>query len=97
MDILPDIVHSVDYGVLAYILRALARWSVRHGLEGVLPAGQLWCCLDYACRTAAVLPANTPRAGAAMLIALGVGFLLGNVFLKGTLSCGPRPFVTTPT
>ena len=61
MDILLDIVHSVDYGVLAYISE---HW--RGGLSDTVwkvfsPAGQLWCCLDYACRTAAVLPANTPR------------------------------------
>ena len=92
MDILLDIVHSVDYGVLAYISE---HW--RGGLSDTVwkvfsLLGMLWCCLDYACRTAAVLPANT-RAGAAMLIALGVGFLLGNVFLKN-LVMRPRPFVT---
>ena len=81
MDILLDIVHSVDYGVLAYISE---HW--RGGLSDTVwkvfsllgSYGAVWITLAVLL----LFFRRTRRAGAAMLIALGVGFLLGNVFLK---------------
>ena len=92
MDILLDIVHSVDYGVLAYISE---HW--RGGLSDTVwkvfsllgSYGAVWIALAVLL----LFFRRTRRAGAAMLIALGVGFLLGNVFLKN-LVMRPRPFVT---
>ena len=92
MDILLDIVHSVDYGVLAYISE---HW--RGGLSDTVwkvfsllgSYGAVWITLAVLL----LFFRRTRRAGAAMLIALGVGFLLGNVFLKN-LVLRPRPFVT---
>lgn len=92
MDILLDIVHSVDYGVLAYISE---HW--RGGLSDTVwkvfsllgSYGAVWITLAVLL----LFFRRTRRAGAAMLIALGVGFLLGNVFLKN-LVMRPRPFVT---
>ena len=91
MDILLDIVHSVDYsGVLAYISE---HW--RGGLsDTVWKVFSLLGSYGAVFSTLAVLLLffrRTRRAGAAMLIALGVGFLLGNVFLKN-LVMPPRPF-----
>lgn len=92
MDILLDIVHSVDYGVLAYISE---HW--RGGLSDTVwkvfsllgSYGAVWITLAVLL----LFFRRTRRAGAAMLIALGAGFLLGNVFLKN-LVMRPRPFVT---
>ena len=91
MDILLDIVHSVDYGVLAYISE---HW--RGGLSDTVwkvfsllgSYGAVWITLAVLL----LFFRRTRRAGAAMLIALGVGFLLGNVFLKN-LVMRQRPFV----
>ena len=90
MDILLDIVHSVDYGVLAYISE---HW--RGGLSDTVwkvfsllgSYGAVWITLAVLL----LFFRRTRRAGAAMLIALGVGFLLGNVFLKN-LVMRPRSF-----
>ena len=92
MDILLDIVHSVDYGVLAYISE---HW--RGGLSDTVwkvfslmgSYGAVWIALAVLL----LFFRTTRRAGAAMLIALGVGYLLGNVFLKN-LVMRPRPFVS---
>ena len=75
MDILLDIVHSVDYGVLAYISE---HW--RGGLSDTVwkvfsllgSYGAVWITLAVLL----LFFRRTRRAGAAMLIALGVGFLL---------------------
>ena len=82
MDILLDIVHSVDYGVLAYISEhwrgglSDTVWKVFSLLGSFI--GAVWITLAVLL----LFFRRTRRAGAAMLIALGVGFLLGNVFLK---------------
>ncbi|MFQ7689391.1 MAG: hypothetical protein ACLRIO_05130 [Butyricicoccus sp.] len=75
MDILLDIVHSVDYGVLAYISE---HW--RGGLSDTVwkvfsllgSYGAVWITLAVLL----LFFRRTRRAGAAMLIALGVGFCL---------------------
>ena len=92
MDILIDIVHTMDYSILAYISE---KW--RGGsLDTVCKLfsllgnyGAVWIALAVLL----LFFRKTRRAGLAMLIALGVGYAVGNVWLK-ELVMRPRPFVT---
>ena len=91
MDILLDIVHSVDYGVLAYISE---HW--RGGLSDTVwkvfslmgSYGAVWITLAVLL----LFFRRTRRAGAAMLIALGVAMCSSR-----TLSCGRVRLSPTPT
>ena len=95
MDILLDIVHSVDYGVLAYISE---HW--RGGLSDTVwkvfsllgSYGAVWITLAVLL----LFFRRTRRAGAAMLIALGAGFRLAMCSSR-TLSCGRVHLSPTPT
>ncbi len=92
MDILIDIVHTMDYSILAYISE---KW--RGGsLDTVWKLFSLFGNYGAVWIALAVLLLffrKTRRAGLAMLIALGVGYAVGNVWLK-ELVMRPRPFVT---
>ena len=92
MDILLDIVHTIDYSVLDYIAE---HW--RGGLSDMVwklfsllgNGGAVWIALAVLL----LFFRKTRRAGAAMLLAMGIGLLIGNVWLK-ELVMRPRPFVT---
>ena len=92
MDILLDIVHTIDYSVLAYITE---HW--RGGLSDTVwklfsllgNGGAVWITLAVVL----LFFRKTRRAGAAMLLAMGIGLLIGNVLLKPWVM-RPRPFVT---
>ena len=94
VEILLDIIHAFDYGILVQIAD---HW--RGGLSDTVWAvismlgngGVIWI-------VAAVILLffrKTRRAGAAMLVALLIGLLVGNVLLKEWVM-RPRPFVTHP-
>ena len=94
MDILLDIIHTFDYDIL---LQIFDHW--RGGVSDTVWTlvtclgnyGALWIAL------AVVLLCfrKTRRAGGAMLLALLLGLLLGNVLIKEWVM-RPRPFVTHP-
>lgn len=94
VDILLDIIHAFDYDILVQIAD---HW--RGGLSDTVwtvismlgNGGAVWI-------VAAVILLffrKTRRAGAAMLVALLIGLLVGNVLLKEWVM-RPRPFVTHP-
>ena len=92
MDILIDIVHTMDYSILAYISEKWRGGSLDtvwklFSLLGNY--GAVWIALAVLL----LFFRKTRRAGLAMLIALGVGYAVGNVWLK-ELVMRPRPFVT---
>ena len=92
MDILIDIVHTMDYSILAYISEKWRGGSLDtiwklFSLLGNY--GAVWIVLAVLL----LFFRKTRRAGLAMLIALGVGYAVGNVWLK-ELVMRPRPFVT---
>lgn len=92
MDILIDIVHTMDYSILAYISEKWRGGSLDtvwklFSLLGNY--GAVWIALAVLL----LFFRKTRRAGLAMLLALGVGYAVGNVWLK-ELVMRPRPFVT---
>lgn len=92
MDILIDIVHTMDYSILAYISEKWRGGSLDtvwklFSLLGNY--GAVWIVLAVLL----LFFRKTRRAGLAMLLALGVGYAVGNVWLK-ELVMRPRPFVT---
>ena len=92
MDILRDIVHTMDYSVLAYLTE---HW--RGGLSDTVwkvisllgNGGAVWIGLAVLL----LFFRKTRRAGAAMLLAIAVGYVIGNVLIKEAVM-RPRPFVT---
>lgn len=94
MDILLDIIHIIDYDTLLLILQRLrggssdTLWTLISFLGNY---GAVWIILS----AALLFFPKTRRAGAAILLALLIGLLVGNIFLK-ELVMRPRPFVTHP-
>lgn len=94
MDILLDIIHTFDYDILLQLFTHLrggasdAVWTVISLLGNY---GALWIALSVLL----LFFRKTRRAGAAMLVALLIGLLIGNVWLKEWIM-RPRPFVTHP-
>lgn len=94
MEILLDLIRSLDYDALIEIA---ARW--RGGTSDVLWTaisslgnfGAVWIALAVIL----LFSRATRRAGAAMLLALLIGLLIGNVWIKEWVM-RPRPFVTHP-
>lgn len=92
MDILVDIIHSMDYSVLEYIadsLRGGALDRVMTVLSLLGNGGAVWIALAVLL----LFFRRTRRAGAAMLLAMAAGFVIGNLGIK-ELVMRPRPFVT---
>ncbi len=92
MEILVDIMHGMDYGILAYIAETLRGGSldpVMTVLSLMGNGGTVWIA------TAVLLLffRKTRRAGVAMLLALAAGYVIGNLCIK-ELVMRPRPFVT---
>lgn len=92
MEILVDIMHGMDYGILAYIAETLRGGSldpVMTVLSLMGNGGAVWIA------TAVLLLffRKTRRAGVAMLLALAAGYVIGNLCIK-ELVMRPRPFVT---
>lgn len=89
-----DIVHTFDYEILLQLFQhwrggvSDAVWTVFSTLGN---GGALWIALAVIL----LFFRKTRRAGAAMLAALLIGLLVGNVFLKEWVM-RPRPFVTHP-
>lgn len=92
MEILLDIIRSVDYNILLLIADNL-RGGVLDPVMTVLSlmgnGGAVWIA------TAVLLLffRKTRRAGVAMLLALAAGYVIGNLCIK-ELVMRPRPFVT---
>ena len=92
MEILLDIIRSVDYNILLLIADKL-RGGVLDPVMTVLSlmgnGGAVWI------ETAVLLLffRKTRRAGVAMLLALAAGYVIGNLCIK-ELVMRPRPFVT---
>ena len=92
MEILLDIIRSVDYNILLLIADKL-RGGVLDPVMTVLSlmgnSGAVWIA------TAVLLLffRKTRRAGVAMLLALAAGYVIGNLCIK-ELVMRPRPFVT---
>ena len=92
MEILLDIIRSVDYNILLLIADKL-RGGVIDPVMTVLSqmgnGGAVWI------ETAVLLLffRKTRRAGVAMLLALAAGYVIGNLCIK-ELVMRPRPFVT---
>lgn len=92
MEVFLDIVRQFDYGVLVQISEHLRGgfsdtvWKVISSLGN---AGALWIVLAVVL----LFFRKTRRAGAAMLVALLIGLLVGNVLIK-QLVMRPRPFVS---
>lgn len=92
MEVLLDIIRSVDYDIL---LAIASHW--RGGVSDTVwiffsligNAGAVWIVLAIAL----LCFRKTRRAGAAILVALVIGLLVGNVWLKEWIM-RPRPFVT---
>ena len=92
MEILLDIIRSVDYNILLLIadkLRGGVLDPVMTMLSLMGNGGAVWITLALLL----LFFRKTRRAGAAMLLAMLVGFLVGNLWLK-ELVMRPRPFVT---
>ena len=91
MEILLDIIRSVDYNILLLIADKL-RGGVLDPVMTVLSlmgnGGAVWI------ETAVLLLffRKTRRAGVAMLLALAAGYVIGNLCIK-ELVMRPRPFV----
>ena len=94
MEVLLDIVRSFDYDILVTIA---SRWrggpadTIWKFFSLIGNAGAVWIVLAIAL----LCFRKTRRAGAAMLVALLIGLLVGNVWLKEWIM-RPRPFVTHP-
>ena len=92
MEILLDIIRSVDYNILLLIADKL-RGGVLDPVMTVLSlmgnGGAVWI------ETAVLLLffRKTRRAGVAMLLALAAGYVIGNLCIK-EIVMRPRPFVT---
>lgn len=94
LEVLLDIIHMFDYDILLQIFQnwrgglSDTVWTLISSLGNF---GALWIVL------AAILLffPKTRRAGAAMLIALVIGLLVGNLLIKEWIM-RPRPFVTHP-
>ena len=94
MDILLDIIHSFDYGLLEFIsdqFRGGTSDTVWKLITSLGNAGIVWIILGITL----LCFRRTRRAGVAVLAALLIGLLVGNVGLKN-LVMRPRPFVTHP-
>ena len=92
MEILLDIIRSVDYNILLLIadrLRGGVLDPVMTMLSLIGNGGAVWITLAVLL----LFFRKTRRAGAAMLLAMLAGFLVGNLWLK-ELVMRPRPFVT---
>ena len=94
MEVLLDIIHAFDYDILVQIAdhwRGGFSDTVWTAISMLGNGGALWIV------TALILLffRKTRRAGAAMLVALLIGLLVGNVVIK-ELVMRPRPFVTHP-
>ncbi len=94
MEVLLDIIHAFDYDILVQIAdhwRGGFSDTVWTAISMLGNGGALWII------TALILLffRKTRRAGAAMLVALLIGLLVGNVVIK-ELVMRPRPFVTHP-
>ena len=92
MEILLDIIRSVDYNVLLLIaekLRGGALDPVMTVLSLIGNGGAVWIVLAVLL----LFFRKTRRAGVAMLLAMLAGLLIGNLWLK-ELVMRPRPFVT---
>lgn len=92
MEILLDIIRSVDYNILLLIadkLRGGVLDPVMTMLSLMGNGGAVWIA------TAVLLLffRKTRRAGVAMLLALAAGYVIGNLCIK-ELVMRPRPFVT---
>ena len=94
MEVFWDIVHTFDYEILLQLFQhwrggvSDAVWTVFSTLGN---GGALWIALAVIL----LFFRKTRRAGAAMLAALLIGLLVGNVFMKEWVM-RPRPFVTHP-
>lgn len=92
MEVLLDIIRSFDYDILYEIA---ARWrggtsdTVWKFFSVIGNAGAVWIILAVAL----LFFRKTRRAGAAMLVAMLIGVLIGNVWLKEWVM-RPRPYVT---
>ncbi len=94
MDIVIDIMHTLDYGVLTEIfenLRGGAGDNIWVFFSIIGNNGAFWITLAVVF----LFFRQTRRAGAAMLAALLIGVLVGNVAIKN-LVMRPRPFVSHP-
>ena len=92
MEILFDIIRSMDYNILLLIadrLRGGVLDPVMTMLSLIGNGGAVWITLAVLL----LFFRKTRRAGAAMLLAMLAGFLVGNLWLK-ELVMRPRPFVT---
>ena len=92
MEILLDIIRSVDYNILLLIadrLRGGVLDPVMTMLSLIGNGGAVWITLAVLL----LFFRKTRRAGAAMLLAMLAGFIVGNLWLK-ELVMRPRPFVT---
>lgn len=94
MDIILDIIQTFDYDILQLIMEscrgdtASKVWTAITSLGNV---GALW----ITCAVALLFFRKTRRAGVAMLAALALGLLIGNVVIKHFVM-RPRPFVVHP-
>lgn len=92
MEILLDIIRSVDYNILLLIADKL-RGGVLDPVMTVLSlmgnGGAVW----IATAVLLLIFRKTRRAGVAMLLALAAGYVIGNLCIK-ELVMRPRPFVT---
>lgn len=94
MEFLLDIVRSIDYDILYEISanwRGGASDSIWKFFSLIGNAGAVWIALGVGL----LLSRKTRRAGIAILAALLIGLLVGNVWLKEWIM-RPRPFVTHP-
>ncbi len=94
MNILFDIIQTIDYDILFEISRNM-RGGISDRIWMLISVlgnhGVVWISLAIIL----LLFRNTRRAGGGMLLALLLGFLIGNVLIKN-LVMRPRPFVTYP-
>ena len=92
MEVLLDMIHQFDYSILVQISDSMRGgfsdtvWTVITSLGN---GGALWIVLAVVL----LFFRKTRRAGAAMLAALLIGLLVGNVLIK-PMVMRPRPFVT---
>lgn len=94
MEVLLDIIRSFDFDILYEIsthLRGGASDLFWKFFSLIGNAGAVWIVLGIAL----LCFRKTRRAGAAILVALIIGLLIGNVWLKEWIM-RPRPFVTHP-
>ncbi len=97
MDILLDIIHTLDYDALLLIAQRLrggmsdAIWTFVSLLGNF---GAVWLVLSIVL----LCFRRTRRAGAAILLALLIGLLIGNLWLKEWISglCGRAPLLHIP-